>query len=479
MNTSHIVADWANQTTLHPMGVVALIVLGVMTFFVPRRFGLLPILLLACFVASAQRIVFATLDFNLLRILVLLAWARVLVRGEVRGWQWNMLDVLVLLWVGIGTVTYMLLYGTLDAFVYRLGMMYDAIGLYFLCRVMVRDHRDIRNFAFCAALISVPVAAAFLYELSTAQNVFSVFGGVPDVTVERFGRLRCQGPFMHPILAGAFWAGLTPLLIALWFDKGWMRIASVMGVLSAIFVVIACASATPLVGMMAAVIGMLLLPMRRYMTFIRWGSLVTIILMQMVMISPFWHLIARITLVSGSTGWYRYKLIDDFLGHAHQWWLIGSTSFSGWWQEGTFAITNHYVAQGINGGAITLVLFIAMIVIGFVYAGRIIRQTERTRRIMVATRTKQPRKHVRRRHRRLRRRITPRLALTWAVGVCLFVHTIEFFGVLYFGQTIFVWYLTLAMLGSLRPEITRVTSAKSIAVSPPVDAGEQSELRFA
>ncbi|MHC4082292.1 MAG: hypothetical protein ACYSU2_13335, partial [Planctomycetota bacterium] len=55
---------WFNQTTLHPLGVVAIVLLGVATILVPRRYALVPALILACFVAPAQRIVLASLDFN-------------------------------------------------------------------------------------------------------------------------------------------------------------------------------------------------------------------------------------------------------------------------------------------------------------------------------------------------------------------------------------------------------------------------------
>ena len=46
---------------------------------------------------------------------------------------------------------------------------------------------------------------------------------------------------------------------------------------------------------------------------------------------------------------------------------------------------------------------------------------------------------------------TFRRAMSWAMGVSLFVHTYIFFGTSYFGQIILIWYLALAMIGSLAP----------------------------
>ena len=78
---------WFNQTTLHPLGIIAILLLGVATIVVPRRYALVPALVVACFVAPAQRVVLATLDFNFLRIMVFFGWARVLLRGELASFR--------------------------------------------------------------------------------------------------------------------------------------------------------------------------------------------------------------------------------------------------------------------------------------------------------------------------------------------------------------------------------------------------------
>ena len=76
---------WFNQTTLHPLGVVAIVLLGAATLVVPRRYALVPALVLVCCVAPAQRIVLATLDFDFMRVMVFFGWTRVLLRGDMSG----------------------------------------------------------------------------------------------------------------------------------------------------------------------------------------------------------------------------------------------------------------------------------------------------------------------------------------------------------------------------------------------------------
>ena len=120
--------EWFNQTTIHPIGLVALAMLALTVLVAPRRFALVPLIVLACFVSPAQRVVVTTFDFNFLRILVLCGWIRVLIRHELTGWRWKPLDVAVLTWALFATVTATLLHATMAAFVNRLGLLYDAVG---------------------------------------------------------------------------------------------------------------------------------------------------------------------------------------------------------------------------------------------------------------------------------------------------------------------------------------------------------------
>ncbi|MHC4416213.1 MAG: hypothetical protein ACYS0G_13105 [Planctomycetota bacterium] len=440
------VEAWFNQTTLHPIAVVALLMLGAATLVVPRRYALVPALILACFVAPAQRIVLTTLDFNFLRLIVLFGWARVLLRGETTAFRWRTLDTAVIAWVICATVTATLLNATTAAFINRLGILYDAIGIYFLCRFLVRDWEDVHAFARSAALISLPVTVAFLIEKATGRNMFAVFGGVPEITIVRAGRLRCQGPFAHSILAGTFWAVLMPLIGALWWRRGWNRILAVAGLAASTVIVIACGSATPIGAMLFGIAAAALFPLRRWLRWVRWSAVVGLIGLQLVMINPVWHLLARVPLVTGASGWYRFKLIDEFLRHFHEWWLVGTNSYAGWSPLGFEAITNQYVLQGVQGGLLTLAIFLAIIAVAFHGVGQIGRRADRRRYRLVQS-AKRAGGHA------LETIPTSaaHVAMAWALGVALFVHCVAFIGVSYFGQVILVWYLALGFIGSLTP----------------------------
>lgn len=438
-----------NRTTLHPVGILLLLILGAATFLSPRRYALVPMLVMACFVASGQRIVLATLDFNFLRLLVAVGWMRVFLRQETIGFRWRTIDTVFMLWLLSATVSATILHTSVSTLVNRLGLMYDAVGIYFLTRMVVREWRTVFSIAAAAALISLPVAAAFLLEKSTGRNMFSVFGGVLEYTTVRAGRLRCRGPFSHPILAGYFWAALMPLIAALWWHPRGNRILVIAGLIASVVVVITCSSATPLGAMIAGGLAGVAFAIRRRISLVRWASAVGLIILQCAMVNPVWHLFARIPLVQGATGWYRYVLMDDFINHIGDWWLIGTESRDSWWAQGAYAITNEYVMQGIEGGLLTLLLFIFLIAAAFRAVGRTSRRAAAARRLsscvvdgVVTTTSRAAAPHSDRK---------ARIAMAWALGVALFIHCVAFFGVTCFGQAVLVWYLTLGIIGSMTP----------------------------
>ena len=423
---------------------MAVIFLGIATLIVPRRYAIVPILIVACLISPGQRIMAATLDFNLLRVMILFGWIRIFMTGEAHGFKWRSLDILVVLWTLSGTAILMLREGTLVSLIYRCGLMYDACGMYFLFRLLIRGWSDVEAIITSAAVISVPVAAFFLLEQATGRNVFAIFGGVSEITVVRDGRLRCRGPFAHPIYAGCFWAALMPMIGALWFTSRPKRWLAPVGLLASMVVIITTSSATPLSAMMVAITAAAFYPLRRYLSWTRWAAVFGLVGLHLVMIQPLWHMLARIKLVGG-TGWYRYKLIDEFVNRFNEWWLLGTGNYQEWWEHGFGAVTNQYVLEAVQGGLVTLVLFLAIIVCAFQGVGRIIRSAAGERFSRYAS---------------------------WAVGASLLVHCAAFIGVAYFGQVYVVWYMGLSIIGSMLPEPKDATRRVYRIVSGQVERGE-------
>jgi hypothetical protein len=428
--------DYYGQTTIHPLGLVAVLVLGTAMLLLPRRYASLPMIVMACFIAPAQRIVVLGADFNLLRIMVLFGFVRLLMRKEFHGVMMRPMDWLVIGWATANTASYTILHMSAAALVNRLGFSFDAIGMYFLFRCLTRSWQDVDRVVLGFIVVSVPVAIYFLIERSTGRNLFAVFGGVPAMTLMREGRLRCQGPFPHAILAGCFWASVLPLVGAWWWRGQGAKVFAGVGVACCVVIIITCASSTPVVAVLFGALGWSVYRCRSILRRLRWSLLSLILVLHLLMAKPVWHLIARINVVGGSTGHHRYKLIDGAVNHVAEWWLFGTES-TAHWGRGLSDVTNQYVLEGVRGGLLTLLLFVALIVLAFKHIGCLHRTSEAAGQ------------HYAR-------------MLAWGLGVALFVHVTTFFGVSYFGQMIMVWYMTLGMIGGVGQQL-RTKAALSVA----------------
>src|SRR6202030_2617548 len=105
----------------------------------------------------------------------------------------------------------------------------------------------------------------------TGRNAFSVFGAAPANTAERDGKLRCQGAFRHPILAGTYAATLFPLFVGLWFQKGRNKIAAIVGGCCAVVATIAASSSGSVLALGCSVVGLALWCFRFKMRLFRWS----------------------------------------------------------------------------------------------------------------------------------------------------------------------------------------------------------------
>jgi hypothetical protein len=360
------------------------------------------------------------MDFNCIRLMIVAGWVRVFLRQEYSEFRWIRADRLFLAWA----VSQILVTGVnqgMSGMITRSGShLFEQYGGYLLVRQLIRDWDDLVALVRAVCIIAIPCAFLFLLEWSTRKNVFSIFGGVPSVTIIRQGRLRCQGAFSHSIIAGCAWATWMPLISALWFWNRNQRWLVVFGLLATGFIVVSTASSTPVFAAGAAGLGMAFFPLRHHMRMVRWTVVAVLTFLHMIMNAPVWHLISRVSAVGGSTGYHRYKLIDNFINRVDEWWLRGtSTRHWGWGQQD---VTNQLIVQGISGGMITFLLYVFFLADTFRNAGQTWRAVQDQRR---------------------------EVWLGWALGATIFAHFMAFIGVSYFGQGQFVLALHFALVSAL------------------------------
>jgi hypothetical protein len=414
-------ADFGNTSQVHPIGLAALIALATLALLAPRRWSTMPLILLLCFIPAGQRVVIATVDFTFLRLLMVVIWGRILIRREVQPIVWNHLDRLMVLWAGTLVVTGTLLTMTLTGVINRAGTAVDSMMVYFFFRLLIRTPEDLIRIAVQFMVSAFAVLAFFVVENRTHRNMFGVFGGVPEITDVRDGRLRCQGAFAHSILAGCFWACLIPFFFARgWLGRGWLLPAGASA--AAVAIVGLCASSTPVMALAFGIAGGCAFLVRNAL---RWYLLLGVgwlmVLHFFLMKMPVWHLLARVDIVGGSTGWHRYHLVDKFFERFHEWWMVG-TLRTGHWGPGLHDVTNQFVAEGVSGGLIRLALFAAAILMAFAGVSRSLR---------------------------LPGQLPSQRFIAWAIGTAMFMHCMNFIAVSYFEQIVVLWQLTLAAAASL------------------------------
>lgn len=414
--------NYISQTVLHPLGLAAVLILGIATLLVRRRNALVPLMIMTCFVATAQRLSIGGLDFSLARIIILFGWLRLLLRRELR-FPWRRMDTIIVIWAIVSNVAYVIERNFESwAVVFRLGLLFDTFGMYLLFRCLIRSRQDLERLMTAMAVMSIPCAAAFTLEHFTQRNIFSTFGGVPAETMVRDGRLRCQGAFSHPIIAGVFWAVLLPVIASLWWRGGRRAFLAAGGVLGCLVIILMCASSTPVIGVMLAMMGAAAYPFRYRIRAIRWTALLVLAgthtIMMLTNNGPVWWLLAGANVVPGSTGHWRAILISSFVGDIKTWWAFGLRTTYHW---GTSDLTNQYVVEGANGGILSLILFVITMAMCYQAVGRLWRSAE----------TKSS------------------AAFAWGLGVSLFVTMVCYLAISQFGQLIVVWYITVAGLTSL------------------------------
>lgn len=382
-----------------------------------------------CYMVLSQGIDLGPLSFFVIRILIVVGFLRVLLRGERPAYGMSRLDWLMVAWGGWAMVASAFHTQPSEALVFNMGLAFNACGFYFLLRTFLSSMDDAIWLCRIVVILLAPIAIEMVYEHIAQHNLFSMLGGVAESPTIREGKLRAQGPFAHAILAGTVGAVCLPLAVGLWRE---FRGTAVLGIVACLAIVVSSSSSGPLMSAMAAMAALALWPWRARMRALRWAILGAYILLDFAMKVPAYYLLARIDLTGGSTGWHRAELIDSGIRHLSEWWLAGTDYTRHWmptgvtWSPNHTDITNHYLQLGVHGGLPLMLLFIAILAAGFAQVGRVVQVEEHSGR--------------------------GRAFFAWALGASLFAHAATAVSVSYFDQSFAFIYLTLAAIATLRIE---------------------------
>lgn len=331
------------------------------TLAVPRRWALIPLVLLISLVPTGQRVVIANIDFAFMRLAIVALAARALLRSET-----GRVPLTALTWVMIAQFTLPILAGSIrgsGSIVTFIGYAGDYGLLFLLGRTYIRGKEDLLLVGRVMSFVFLGMIFFFAFEKSTGRNFFSELGGVRPITAIRDGELRCQGPFAHPIIAGVYVLAFIPAIGMQFFQfAGRRQLMGAAGILAAVTLIFFTGSSTPLGAAIITLAVMLVWKRRRIMpNLIRFGLLFGLLIHIAAPTGLHGFLFTRVSIFSGSTGIHRYRLIQGAIDNFGSWALFGGTSNS--WGWGLDDVTCEYIAVALRGGALSLLLFLVGLII--------------------------------------------------------------------------------------------------------------------
>jgi len=427
------------QAGINPIACLFLLIAIVVILRSSRQVAVGCFLVSAAIIPLGQQILVPPLHLYFLRILILVVIIRIFIDKEKPKFTLNKIDRLVIYMYAIQTVCGTLRGPNLELF----GNAFNALGSYFGIRILSSSFNDIKVHLKYMAVIAIIVGSVMTVERVTHRNPFFVLGGVPEFSEIRDGKIRCQGPFRHPILAGTFGATLFPMLVGLWMVERRYRIILYFAIPASILIAFNATSSGAVLTLLSAVAGFALWPMRYRMKLFRWIVVIFLTILGFNMKVPIWWIIAKISDLVGGGGWHRSYLIDVAINHFSQWWLIGTSYTANWAPSGlvllvdpnNMDITNQYIVEGVAGGIWEFCLFLALIAGCFKIVGQLIHQRELAK-------------------------ISPKLS--WTLGIALAGHCTAFISISYFDQIIVFWFWLLAVISSTSESLK--TSENSVII---------------
>jgi hypothetical protein len=412
----------AADTLIHPLVAIWMAIAIVLILFLPRKYAVVPLLLVTFTAPLGQVVVLAGVHFTVIRFLIiagLVRWAtsRRSSPGGVFAGGFNSIDRLMTLWALMSLIIFTVQWMDTQALIKSLGGFLDTLGGYFVLRFLIQDREDVRRTLKVFAAICVTMGVCMINEQVTHLNIFGLLSGAGFVSAVRDGKIRAQGAFGVYIDAGVFGAILIPMLVWLWSDAK-SKVVAALGMAGGTAMTLTSNSSTPQLAYVAGIVGLCFWPLRRRMRLIRWGLVIMLVMLHLVMKAPVWALIARIDLTGSSSGYHRYYLVDNCIRHFSDWWLSGFKNYNDWGWD-MWDLSNQFVVQALTGGLVTFVLFIMILSRCFGGIGR-------ARKFVEGNRAEE--------------------WFLWCLGAALFANVVAFFGCSYMAQMQMALFPLLAII---------------------------------
>lgn len=310
----------------------------------------------------------------------------------------------------------------------KLGEMVDVLLTYMSFRCLIRAEDDIIWLLERMVLILIPFVVCLFVERRTGHNPLALFGGIPSVWVDlEEGRIRCFGSFLHPALLGTFGASFWVVYFGLAIS-GSKKFLATLGVLLCIIIILLASSGGPLTMMFVGIVGWICWYVRDRMRLVRLCLGSALLIVAAVMKDPIWYIPSKMSIIFGGSGWHRSYLMQQAANNFSEWWIAGmplekTLSWFPYLVHGAADITNVYVAFGVDGGLIAMLLLIRLLVNAFSAIGNAVS----------SLRASSP-------------SAEGRELFLWGFGCAVASHMANFISITYFDQTVSFWLLQLASI---------------------------------
>jgi hypothetical protein len=377
-----------------------------------------------------------------MRMLVLVAFVRVVTRGEMTFSALNGLDRAFIGAYGFAVLMYVartaLGYGTSEAIsqtstLSKVGGFCDMFLGYFAFRGLLRGIDDVKQFLLRFPLLLLPYVGSLAIERITGSNPLGVLGGPPYMWLDVENRARCFGSFVHPSLLGTFGASFFLLYVPFLFERA-ARMRAALAMALCLAVVALANSGSPVTFLGLGLVILALWPMRRNVGMLKVGAGIAFLVTAFAMNAPIWYLPTRISGIVGGSGWHRSYLLERGFADIDKWWLAGmpldlTVTWFPYVLLDAADMTNLFLQFGVDGGLLAMLLLVLALVMAFRRLGRALA----TARALPDGQSSE--------------------RLLWSLAAMLIAHIINFFAITYFDQFNMIWMMQMAAISGVTAEL--------------------------
>src|SRR5260370_15918660 len=169
----------STHTVIHPSMMVALVVVLLFIFLLPRKYIMIPLFLGLMLIPSGQNFYVSGFHLYLHRVIISVSCIRMLgsrFSGKLLPGGFTALDRIFIVWAIFRSSAQILQYMQWGAVPNQASFLWQAIVGYFLFRWLILDDEDVQRVLKVFVVVALVAATGMIYEHATKLNLFGFLG---------------------------------------------------------------------------------------------------------------------------------------------------------------------------------------------------------------------------------------------------------------------------------------------------------------